>query len=86
MNDEDVLSFRRDLEPYIKELSSDELEKSGIDFDRHCDWETLCYAAFWYMSSRNIILPEKITNRMVLGEKNIFVGLYLRMSKYFRGV
>jgi hypothetical protein len=77
----DTESFIQELMLFLTEDDIFELtEKAGVRFPlQELSWVDLCYICCWMGIKRE--LPGSIHNRMVLGEHNQWVRIYLAGSQ-----
>lgn len=80
----DTQSFITELMLFLNEDDIKELtEKAGVRFPiSDPTWEDLCYICAWMGLKRG--LPDSLHNRMMLGEQNQWVRIYLAGSQIKR--
>lgn len=93
MDSNDTLVFCREIEEYIVSHNIKIGETSGLLFplsrnlegDVSKDWQALCYVCLWIALDNKVELPLNFYSRMVLGEKNRFSEMYLKVVEKRNG-
>lgn len=83
MDESDIKNFVSDIMSFLTCKDIEELsDKAGVRFPLDgCTWVDLCYICCWIGLKDS--LPDSIHNRMILGEPNIWVELYIKTKSGF---
>jgi hypothetical protein len=82
MDESDIKNFVDDIMSFLTKEDIKELhEKAGVKFplEPGLNWSDLCYICCWM--GLKAPLPRSIHNRMMLGEQNDWVKIYIRGCK-----
>lgn len=80
MDQSDIKNFVADIMSFLTKEDIEELrDKAGVFFPLDgCNWSDLCYVCCW-MGLKGP-LPDSIYNRMMLGEPNGWVEIYVKVK------